>query len=276
MITLRWILIKYVLWRLEWIHVTHNRAQWQIFVCTAIKFCVSHRVSATWMVQILKCAAYNEPLRKYYFNNCEDSLLMAPMECQNMWEEVLCICCVYFPVLVRLVSYLNIQCHFLSELCGSLAIENICLKNKFRRERYPQTEHMNSRNKLFVIRSCLRHWCTSRKVAVSILIVTGNLRNPSGSQYDPGFDTAASRKGDGAYLLWGGGGGKGGRCVGLSTLLLSCADCHEIWEPQPPGTLRACPDLYLALLANKNKGPQIGGGKSIAIQRCHLNVISLR
>jgi hypothetical protein len=24
----------------------------------------------------------------------------------------------------------------------------------------------------------------------------------------------------------------------------SCADCHEIWEPQPPGTLRACPGLY--------------------------------
>ena len=23
-----------------------------------------------------------------------------------------------------------------------------------------------------------------------------------------------------------------------------CADCHEIWEPQPLGTLRACPALY--------------------------------
>jgi len=34
-------------------------------------------------------------------------------------------------------------------------------------------------------------------------------------------------------------GGKGGRCVGL-TLPPSCADCLEIWEPQPPGTLRAC------------------------------------
>ena len=37
--------------------------------------------------------------------------------------------------------------------------------------------------------------------------------------------------------------GKGSRCVGLTTLPLSCADCHEIWEPQPPGTLRACPGL---------------------------------
>jgi hypothetical protein len=274
MITLRWILIKYVLWRLEWIHVTHNRAQWQIFVSTAMKFCVSHRVSATWMVQMIKCGAYIEPLRKHYFNSCEDSLTMTPMECRNMWEKVLCICCVYFPVHVRLVSYLNIQCHFLSELCGSLAIENICLKNKFHRERFPQTEHMNSINKLFIIRSWLRHWCTSRKVAVSILIVIGNLRNPSGSQYGPGFDTAPSRNEYQAYLL-GGGGGKGGRCVGLSTLLLSCAYFHEIWEPQPPGTLSACPDLHLVLLGNKNKGPQIGGGKSFASQRCHLNVFSL-
>jgi hypothetical protein len=38
-------------------------------------------------------------------------------------------------------------------------------------------------------------------------------------------------------------GGKGGRCVGLTTLPSSCADCLEIWEPQPPGTLRAYPRL---------------------------------
>jgi hypothetical protein len=37
--------------------------------------------------------------------------------------------------------------------------------------------------------------------------------------------------------------GKGGRCVGLTTLLLPCADCLEMWETQPPGTLRACPGL---------------------------------
>jgi len=38
-------------------------------------------------------------------------------------------------------------------------------------------------------------------------------------------------------------GGKGDRCVGLTTLPPSCAECLEIWEPQPPGTLRACPGL---------------------------------
>jgi hypothetical protein len=39
-------------------------------------------------------------------------------------------------------------------------------------------------------------------------------------------------------------GGKGGRCVRLTTLPPSCADCLDIWAHQPPGTLRACPDLY--------------------------------
>ena len=39
-------------------------------------------------------------------------------------------------------------------------------------------------------------------------------------------------------------GGKSGRCVGLTTLLPSCADCLEIWEPQPPGTLGDCLRWY--------------------------------
>jgi hypothetical protein len=38
-------------------------------------------------------------------------------------------------------------------------------------------------------------------------------------------------------------GGNGGRCVGLTTLPPSSADRLEIWEPQPPGTLRACQGL---------------------------------
>jgi hypothetical protein len=36
-------------------------------------------------------------------------------------------------------------------------------------------------------------------------------------------------------------GSKRGRCVGLTNLPPSCADCLEIWELQPPGILRACP-----------------------------------
>jgi len=38
-------------------------------------------------------------------------------------------------------------------------------------------------------------------------------------------------------------GSKGGRCIGLTTLPPSCAERFEIWEPLPPGTLRACPGL---------------------------------
>jgi len=41
-----------------------------------------------------------------------------------------------------------------------------------------------------------------------------------------------------------GGGPEDGRCVRLTTLPPSCADCLEIWEPQTPGTLRACPGMY--------------------------------
>jgi hypothetical protein len=42
------------------------------------------------------------------------------------------------------------------------------------------------------------------------------------------------------YITWG---GKGGRYVGLTTLPPFSADCLEIWEPQTPGTLRACPGV---------------------------------
>ena len=37
--------------------------------------------------------------------------------------------------------------------------------------------------------------------------------------------------------------GKDGRCIGLTTLPPSCADCFEIWKSQPPVTLSACPGL---------------------------------
>ena len=55
--------------------------------------------------------------------------------------------------------------------------------------------------------------------------------------YGPGVDSASNRNEYQEYFL----GGKGGQCTGLTTLPPSRADCLEIWEPQPPGTLRACP-----------------------------------
>jgi len=43
-------------------------------------------------------------------------------------------------------------------------------------------------------------------------------------------------------------GSKGGRCGGLTTLPHSCADCLEIWEPQPPGTLGGLSRPVMGLL----------------------------
>ena len=35
-------------------------------------------------VEVCDCAVYNGPFRKHYFKHCEESLMMAPMECRNM------------------------------------------------------------------------------------------------------------------------------------------------------------------------------------------------
>ena len=59
----------------------------------------------------------------------------------------------------------------------------------------------------------------------------------------PGVDSASNRNEYQEYFLV----DKGGRCVGLTTLPPSCAECLEIWEPQITGNLRDCPLLYLYL-----------------------------
>jgi hypothetical protein len=87
-----------------------------------------------------------------------------------------------------------------------------------------------------------KHCATSRKVAGSIpcavigIFFIGMIR----PHYGPGVDSFCNRNEYQEYFLR----GKGGRCIGLITLLPLCAGCHDIWEPQPPGTLRACPGLY--------------------------------
>ena len=48
-----------------------------------------------------------------------------------------------------------------------------------------------------------------------------------------GVDSASNRNEYQEYFL----GSKCGRCVRLTTVPQSCADCLEIWEPQPPDTL---------------------------------------
>ena len=60
----------------------------------------------------------------------------------------------------------------------------------------------------------------------------------------PGVDSASNRNLYQEYFL----AGKGGRCLGLTTLPPSCADNLEIWEPQPPGKLWFCSRPVLELL----------------------------
>jgi len=50
--------------------------------------------------------------------------------------------------------------------------------------------------------------------------------------HGPGVDSAPSENE-----------GKGGQCVRLTTSPPSCAECHEIWEPKPLGTLCTTPGL---------------------------------
>ena len=58
--------------------------------------------------------------------------------------------------------------------------------------------------------------------------------------YALGVESYSNKNEYHGYLL----GCKGGRSVGLRNLQPSCADCLEIWDPQPPGALRSFPDLY--------------------------------
>jgi len=53
----------------------------------------------------------------------------------------------------------------------------------------------------------------------------------------PGVDSTSNRSEYKEYFLE----GNVGRCVGLTTFPPLCADCLQIWEPQPSGTLGACP-----------------------------------
>jgi len=84
---------------------------------------------------------------------------------------------------------------------------------------------------------------TGRKFEGSIpdgVIRIFHLLNPFGRTMAQGFTQPLNRNEYQEYFL----GGKGGRCVGLTTSPPTYADCLEIREPQTPETLRACPGLY--------------------------------
>jgi len=58
--------------------------------------------------------------------------------------------------------------------------------------------------------------------------------------YDPGVDSASTEMIT-RIISWG---IKAVKCAGLTkTYHLHFANCLEIWEPQPPGAIRACPGL---------------------------------
>jgi hypothetical protein len=82
-------------------------------------------------------------------------------------------------------------------------------------------------------RSWFRLYATSRRVAGHwIFFIDVNRPAARGSTQTP---TEMSTR----NIYW----SKGGQCVGLISYI-SFADCREAWEPQPPGTLCVCPDLY--------------------------------
>jgi hypothetical protein len=81
----------------------------------------------------------------------------------------------------------------------------------------------------------LRHCAKSRKVAGWIPNdITGNFHLYD--SYGLGLTQPPTEKST-RNISW----GKGGRYVGLTNLPLLCADYLAVWEPQPPGTLTACP-----------------------------------
>jgi len=82
--------------------------------------------------------------------------------------------------------------------------------------------------------SWLRHCATSQNVAG---VLTYSFR----PHYGPEVTLASNRNEYQEYFL----AGKGRRCVGLANLPSSHASCCEIWDPQPPGTLRACTGIAL-------------------------------
>jgi hypothetical protein len=66
-----------------------------------------------------------------------------------------------------------------------------------------------------------------------------NNANLTSFKHGPGVDSSCNRNECLGYFLE----GKGGWWVGLRNLSPSCADCLKMWEPQPPGNLRACSGL---------------------------------
>jgi hypothetical protein len=88
------------------------------------------------------------------------------------------------------------------------------------------------------LRQCTTNWKVTGLIPDG---VTGifHWHNPSSRTMVLRFTQPLTETSTQEYFL----GDKCEQCVGLTTLPPSCADCLEIWEPQPPGILWACPGL---------------------------------
>ena len=98
-------------------------------------------------------------------------------------------------------------------------------------------------------RGCLRHCVTSRKEAGSITdYITGifHWHNPSGRTMAL-WSTQPLREMSTRNISLV---GKGDRCVELTTLPPSYTDCVEIYDPQPPRTLRVCPHWTMLIFGH--------------------------
>ena len=98
---------------------------------------------------------------------------------------------------------------------------------------------------------------TSRKVSGSIHnSVTGIFywHNPACHTRTLGVEAASKNTEYQEFFLR----GKCGRCLGLTTLPLSCAECHDVWTSQPPGTFRVCPGLQLLFFTFRDFNETVG------------------
>jgi hypothetical protein len=84
-------------------------------------------------------------------------------------------------------------------------------------------------------------WRTAREAGRSrVLFPVVPLTSFFRLQYGAGVKLVSNRNEYQKYFL--------GVKACLTNLPPSCADCLEIWEPQPPETLRACPGLYKGII----------------------------
>jgi len=124
--------------------------------------------------------------------------------------------------------------------CTHHSAETIYKTKGITAEKYsmPITKYFNKLRRTSVV--LWRNCATSRKVAGSIpdcVSEISDLHIPSGRTMALGLTEPLTEMSTSNIPY----GGKGSRCVGLTTLPPSRAGCLEIYEPQPPATLRACP-----------------------------------